>query len=219
MPLITKDAALERGFTPDPQAAWVLRQDGAGWVCRSERYGFVELVVVVDESGKPLYERPQYDTGSSVNVIVYGYDESRSLHVGLVLESRAHAQHPDRQGDQLFWSIPRGFIDHGETQVEAAHREARQEMGAAVVLSTYDAGFINPEPSFVRSHYHLVFLQVDLSQIVELELEPGEKIHRTQFFPFGQLRNVMRKGEYEGGHFEDGVALASLLRFFLWIDE
>jgi 8-oxo-dGTP pyrophosphatase MutT (NUDIX family) len=218
MPLISKTDAQQREFDPKPPAAWVLSQDGADWKCESERFGSVKSVVVADDAGKPLFERPQYNEAPHIITVPWGGRIWREAKVGLVLETRQHAQHPTRKGDQKFWGVPRGFLKSGETPEAAARREAGEEAGVKVVRNAHFAGHLNPNPTFVGTFGPVIFLEVDLRQMGKISPGRNEKIYKSQFFPLSDVKRMVNEGSHEGGLLEDGVSLAALMKFFCWFE-
>jgi len=93
----------------------------------------------------PQGERPNFVTGVAVLPV---YDNGA---MGLILNNR-HLIESD------IWEVPRGFIDEGETPVEAALRELEEETGLVCGPGDiHSLGLIAPEPGILASRNHLFF--------------------------------------------------------------
>lgn len=218
MPLISKTEASKFEFDPKPPNAWVLTQDGSDWKCESERFGSVKSVVVADDAGKPLFERPQYNEAPHIITVPWGRPLWKEPKIGLVLETRQHAEHPTHRGDQKFWGVPRGFLKPGESPEVAAKREAGEEAGVKVVRNAHFAGHLCPNPTFVGTFGPVVFLEVDLRQMGKISPGRHEKIYKAQFFTSSEVKRMINEGMHERGLLEDGVSLAALMKFFAWME-
>lgn len=216
MPLISVQEALARGYRPSADKAWTLDVTGPDIELSSPRFGNVRTVVVTDEAGEPLWERPQYNEGPHIVAVAWGRKEG-TIYVGLVLETRPHAQHPAREGDQVFWGVPRGFRKPGESAADAIKREVGDEAGGRVIISTHDVGWINPNPTFVGTYSPLVFVEVDIDRIDAVRPERHEKIYRAKYIGLDELMHAINGTFQEGGYFEDGVSLAAIMRFVSWV--
>ncbi len=72
------------------------------------------------------------------------------------------------------WEMPAGRIDEGETPLEAAHRELREETG-------HSSSKVIPLPGFyptngISAHYAHVFLALDCVPTHELNLDDAEQL-------------------------------------------
>lgn len=216
MPLISLAEAGTRGYDPPRTKMWTVDRNDQDVEISHPQFGRVRTVVVTDANGTPLWERPQYNEGPHIVAVAWGR-KARAIHVGLVLETRPHAEHPERDGDQDFWGVPRGFLKPDESAEDAVRREVGDEAGGRIVLSTHDAGWINPNPTFVGTFSPLIFAEVDLERIEQVKPERHEKIIRAEYFALDDLLRAINGIDYAGGRFEDGVSLAALMRFFAWV--
>ena len=65
-----------------------------------------------------------------------------------------------RQGtDEYYWALPAGYINGAETPLDAARREAREEVGCEVNGATL-VGAIDPLPGYVKSRAFVVRCEV-----------------------------------------------------------
>lgn len=215
MPVISGSDARLLGFEG---GTWKLdvSRNGADWTCKSPKFGRVEYAVVSDKSGKPLFDRPRYFEAPHVITVVWGTTKDGDERIGLVLEARPHAGVDADGNDLKFWGVPRGFRNNGEDPLTAAKREAGEESSANVVLDAYDAGELNPNPTFVGSFGPVVFLRVDLDRLDAIRPDRNEKIYKVKFFAIHEIIKMIVAGEHEGGQLSDGVSLATLMKFIAY---
>ena len=200
---------------------------GTDWEAVS-RFGKVESVVVTDENGNPVFDRPRYHEAPNVNVIVWGQDQDGNIKVALLTEERPHAQHPTDPNfseSLKFQQIPMGFLnkllgkeeaEHFESAKSGAIRETREETGASAVISITQPPFPfqNPNPTFVATWSELFIIQVDLNKIEQLKLERGEMIYKAEYVLYEELLRRIWEGQNEEGALFRGCTSLSLLAIF-----
>ncbi|MBA3685952.1 MAG: NUDIX hydrolase [Planctomycetes bacterium] len=76
---------------------------------------------------------------------------------------------------RVFYELPAGDIDAGETPAAAAVRELAEESGYRAISEPVPLGALYPEPSRNRSRGHGFFMRVD-PQPAALALDHGEAI-------------------------------------------
>ena len=78
-----------------------------------------------------------------------------------------------------WWTLPAGFMENGESTVEAAMRETWEEAGALVEIDTLQALIDVP----VIQQVHLFYR----ANLLSLDVAPGEESLETRLFP---LRHI-----------------------------
>ncbi|MBU2214277.1 hypothetical protein KJ996_06630, partial [Patescibacteria group bacterium] len=176
---------------PDGHAADV------GWECISP-FGSVRSVVVVDDDGQPVFDRPEYREAPNVNVVAYGIENDGTVKMAVITQPRPHADDPRLEPGEpcdpvVFGQIVMGFntrklfgddvVDQFETPEEAACRETGEESGAQVILGIErpSCPWHNPNPTFVATWSDLLFVQVDLKALDAIKSERGEPIYQAEF--------------------------------------
>ncbi len=104
------------------------------------------------------------------------------------------------------WETPAGRINPGETPIEAAVRELREETGCS-------AKKLVPMPGFyptngISAHYAHVFCALDCVQDQELELDDSELLV-PQVFGREDVERLL-----DAGSFEDGFSAIALMYYF-----
>lgn len=197
----------------------------------SSPYGSVASAVVVDEKGRPIFDRPVYYEAPNVHAIVYGRDTDGKIRVAVISQPRPHADDPMQPGNDhppvIFGQTPMGFLlskiaGNGnivpiETGAAGAMREAGEEAGVQVVISVTQPKYphINPNPTFVATWSEVYFLEVDLHQIRRLKPDHAEPIFSAEYLTVPELLRRIREGQDEkGAVYRMGVSLGDWMIFF-----
>jgi 8-oxo-dGTP pyrophosphatase MutT (NUDIX family) len=202
---------------PDFKGGWILtviHPDGSeqqfgenDWKIES-RFGSVHRVVVTDQDGQPLFDRPDYAEAPNVNMIVWGRERDGEIKLAVITEERPHADNPEDPTDTkplIFGQVPMGFVDRVfnaddfrryEDLLQGAIRESQEETGASTVLNRTQPKYpyLFPSPSFTRTSSRLYFLEVDLELIRERAKIYGEKIYNAEFIGVPELLARIRAG-------------------------
>jgi ADP-ribose pyrophosphatase len=150
--------------------------------------------VAKDPSGFEIHRYIIRHPGSAVMMAVDG--ENRIL---LVKQFRLPAK-------QELWELPAGRLDPGESPIEAARRELREETGYGANEWTELASFW-PSPGYVDEKMTL-FVAQDLSAGEPEQME-DERIE-MRWFEEGELGDLIR-----GGKIYDGK---TIIGYFAWMD-
>lgn len=110
---------------------------------------------------------------------------------------------------EITTEIPAGLVENGETPLETARRELREETG--YISEDWETlGFVEPNPAYLDNRCYL-FLARNAVKAGEKALEPGEDI-RVKIMALEELRE-----EIAAGRLRHALALAGLSRVFnLW---
>lgn len=174
----------------------------------TSRFGSVETAVVLDPSGKPVFDRPLYRESPNVNVVAWGRTAAGELRLAVISQPRPHADDPEQPGVNghkpvVFGQIVMGFVKTiiGESFEDAAGREAAQEAGASIVKSVErpDYPWHNPNPTFVATWSDLLFLEIDLERVEALRPSRNEPIYKAEFISVPELLRRIRVGKDADG--------------------
>ncbi len=146
--------------------------------------------VAQDEGGFEITRSVVRHAGSAVMMAVDDQDQ--------VLLVRQYRLPPDR----LLWELPAGKVDPGETPIEAARRELKEETGYAAATWTLLVSYW-PSPGFCEEKMHL-FLATGLTAGEATPMD-DERIE-SRWFTAGEVESMIRSGELE-----DGKTLAGFL--------
>ena len=202
---------------------------GVNWEATS-RYGKVEAIVVADNEGKPIFDRPAYYEAPHVNVVAWGRQErTGEVRIAVITEERPHVLHPEMPEKEIsltFAQIPMGFMEKliGKTELvqleigkQAAIREVEEETGASVIrgFSRPACPYHNPNPTFVATWASLYFIEVDLKLIGKLKPEKNEPIFKAEYLSIPELLARIREGQdQDGAIFRGCTSLSALMIFF-----
>ncbi|MBP6859313.1 MAG: NUDIX hydrolase [Candidatus Magasanikbacteria bacterium] len=194
---------------------------GINWEATS-RFGAVRNVVVCGVDGTPAFDRPEYREAPSVNVVAWGRTKDGAIKIGVMHEARPHADDPRNPRSReavVVGQIPMGFKDKVvgkfESGPDAATREVREETGAAVVeVFQPNHPYHNACPTFVASWTDLLFVEVDLDRIENINPQHGELIYKAEYIEVSELLRRIRKGEHEGALYRAATTLSILMIFF-----
>ncbi len=212
---------------PDFNPGWQLSVDGkpvsGNWVVTSP-YGEVAPVVVCDDAGYPLFDRPAYREADSVHIIAWGRTQEGDIRIGMIRQPRPHADDPEAgahstHGPVVMGQVPMGFVEKilGETGEDAARREAMEETGAAAILSVVQPAcpWNFPNPTFVPTWSGIYFVEVDLEKIEEMKKDRTEPIYSAEYISPAQLIERLASGKDESGAlYRMGTSNSALLIFF-----
>jgi ADP-ribose pyrophosphatase len=106
---------------------------------------------------------------------------------------------------QELWELPAGRLDPGETSLEAAMRELREETGYKAARWQKLVSFW-PSPGYVGEKMD-IFLAQDLTPGEQKPME-DERI-TTQWFRVSEVDSMVRKGEIQDGK--------TLIGYYTWM--
>lgn len=200
----------------------------ADWEAVS-RFGAVRSAVVTKPDGTPDFDRPRYDEAPSVNIVAWGKDsKTGEIRVAMISQARPHADNAfDKQSseDVVFEQIPMGFLGRviGEDQLQkfeesakATERELLEETGKKVAIkdiSYPEYPYNYPSPTFSGTSAHLVFVEVDLEKIQEMEIDRSEQIFKAEYIPLNQLMKDIKDGKTERGYARMCMSNSAILIF------
>jgi ADP-ribose pyrophosphatase len=108
--------------------------------------------------------------------------------------------------EQDLWELPAGRLDPGESPLEAAKRELREETGFAAKKWSELASFW-ASPGYVQEKMN-IFLAEELTEGRQ-ELMDDERIE-IRWFQKGRLGQMIRTGEIQDGK--------TIVGYFMWMD-
>lgn len=181
------------------------------------RYGRIEHAVVCKPDGTAIFDRLITVEGPHVITVLYGHDPvDFGMKIGLVKEARDTAAPADGETSLAFWGPPRGFVNEGESVVEAALREAGEEAGAGVIKETHDLGKFITNETTTASWSPFVALEADLSKLQAIAPERGEKIYKAKFFFPEEIEEMIKAGSFEDASTRSMVLIATLSAYRLF---
>jgi hypothetical protein len=192
-------------------------------------YGSVESVVVCDENGFPVFDRPVYREAPNVNLVVYGKTQAGEIRIAIIRQPRPHADYPlqpnvDGHDPVVFGQVPMGFAEKilGENPEETARREASEETGVGIVISITkpNVPWHNPNPTFVATWSDLLFVEVDINRIGRLRSTRNEPIYSAEFIsPAELIKRVANGFDEDGAVYRMCTANSILFIFFATFPE
>jgi ADP-ribose pyrophosphatase len=139
--------------------------------------------VANDESGFEIHRSVVRHAGSAIMMAVDSLDR--------VLLVRQYRLPPD----QFLWELPAGKVDPGETPIEAARRELKEETGYAADTWTPMVSYW-PSPGYCEEKMHL-FLATGLSAGEATPMD-DERIE-TRWFTVAEIELMIQSGEMQDG--------------------
>lgn len=103
-----------------------------------------------------------------------------------------------KRSDFHIWCLPSGGVDDGETVMQAAIRETKEETGLDVKITRLVG--IYSRPADIPSTHAVVFTAIPVGG--EICCQPGETLE-VRYFPFDDLPAVLAFGHKR--HIEDAV--------------
>jgi 8-oxo-dGTP diphosphatase len=119
-----------------------------------------------------------------------GADKPTIRVAGLLVEDGRMLMVEQGHGDELYWLLPGGGVQFGETLADALKREFLEEVGMRVGVSKLLAivESISPDPDYVKHVVHLVF---EVSAPKESAPEPSDdKVLSAAFLDEVQLQSA-----------------------------
>lgn len=173
-------------------------------------FGELARAVVLDDSGKPLWD--QYALWEMPGAVTVPYHTQDGYHIGLINTARpvvgpknfssreafrSWLDNPEKRDYTMSWEVPRGFGLKGEKPHETALREFREELGnktKGLVVDVEELGLANPNTAFYSNRGIDTFaVRVDPTQIdlVRANADVKEKIAKAEYKPFVEVRALM----------------------------
>lgn len=171
------------------------------WITGEKRRVFTSPILSVDLSlrthGDKKGEFVTLSLPDWVSVIPWTRDNSGTP-VFLMERQYRHGS------ESVTLEFPAGLTEEGESPLEAARRELREETGMEAEL--IELASFNPNPAFMTNR-QTFFLATDLVKKGEQELDENEEIELL-FVPVEEVIRKMGKGEYS-----NGIMLSALFAF------
>ncbi len=171
------------------------------WNTGEKRRVFTSPILSVDLSERTHGERKgEFVTLSLpdwVSIIPWTRDE-RGVPVFLMERQYRHGS------ESVTIEFPAGLTEEGESPLEAARRELREETGMEAELT--ELASFNPNPAFMTNR-QTFFLATGLRRTGEQELDENEEIELL-YLPVEDVIRKMGKGEYS-----NGIMLSALFAF------
>lgn len=101
--------------------------------------------------------------------------KQRAASAALVIETRDGRALIVKAHYKPYWTFPGGFVDHGETPLEAALRETAEEVGMTLDRDRTEFLFVVDRISTIAQTYQFVFrVIVDETELDEVHLQRSE---------------------------------------------
>ena len=201
---------------------------GCDWEAVS-KFGKVENVVVMNDKGDPLFDRPRYFESRNINMIIWGRDRDGEIKIAWLEEKRPHAANPQNSKNYeslIFGQVPMGFLNKllgdefldYENFLQGTIREANEEAGitdtAILNITRPEFPYHNPNPTFVGTWSDLYFVEIDLAKIKKNKPDHDELIYNVEYISTKELLYRIRKGKNEKGVLSRACTSLSLLMIF-----
>jgi 8-oxo-dGTP pyrophosphatase MutT (NUDIX family) len=165
----------------------------------NEKLGAIWHVVVCAPDGTPIHDQPVWSEPAGA-VIVATDEEGR---IGFVRNFRVAMRDPgsdwatlpkDFDGyGRVSLELPRGFPEPGEAAIDAARREAEEELGVAAGPSVL-IGWHNSNTTYYASSIPIFQLSVS-STVRSRALDDNESIESSCFLTLADALERVRRGE------------------------
>lgn len=113
--------------------------------------------------------------------------------------------------DRVTIEFPAGTVDEGESPLEAALRELREETGYVPVGEVTEIGEVSPNPAFMNNRAAF-FLVEGVEWVGNQQLDPNEQLDILKI-PVSEVVDSMGHGLYDNGIMM--IALAYFMRYAL----
>lgn len=187
-------------------------------------FGSVEIVAVPkpDETGVRS-DSIAVRRAPNVHIVAWGLDPEGYFRILIIDEQQPLADDPMRRDTNghspvVFATIPKGFINDGETPEDAARRRLSQEAKAAwrvLNVTRPFKPFTNPEPAYVVSWSDIVFVELDIGDMPSYEGKSEVAgIQRWRLYTHDQVLSYIAAGEDDqGASWCDARMLAAFQKF------
>ncbi len=147
-----------------------------------------------------------YDVGKEVIRTDY-YHVDRSDYVLIIAEDKSEkivVLRQYRRGvDEILFELPAGWIDEGETPVQAAERELKEEVGfqgKGILL-----GKLNPQPTFMSMRAYVVLVKIEDKFISENPSD--DEIIEKHILDIQKIKTMIKTGEINDMGFVSAINL------------
>ena len=208
---------------PEMEKRFVISE--GGYKLTSPRVG-VEVVAVIGRTGRP-YDALQYVDQPNVNVLVWGTDYDGKIRIGIHRQARSQPDNPENPESfepVFFTGLAGGYFDKNESVIEAATREANEELGlvgAGISIITVELPshpYHNMDSALYKTWTQIAFVEVDLTKLPENlkgNLDEDEIIDRIEFVSLKDIFLMIRDGKDRYGAFLRSADTNSAILIFL----